>query len=58
MKKRLCLVIALILTLVFALSACGKTCHTCGENAGKEPLEFGGRYYCDYECYMKDVLFG
>lgn len=58
MQKRVfCgLAIALLLCL---LTACGaKTCHYCGKTIQGDALSAGGRYYCSYDHYWSEALFG
>lgn len=60
MKKRVSFLVAMLLSFAIMLSACGgnEKCHNCGKEINGDPVEGGGRYYCSYDCYMDEALFG
>lgn len=39
-------------------AATPKVCHNCGTTITWEPLKKDGRYYCDYDCWGDEALFG
>lgn len=50
-------VIILVIYMMVTMVACGaKTCHYCGDPIEGDPVEAGGRVYCSFNCYMREML--
>lgn len=55
--KKSSLVFLVTFVIVMMCVACGgRTCHYCGKEISSDPLKKDGRYYCDYDCYMSEVM--
>ena len=56
MKKRFISVLIMIMVVVMCVACGAKTCHFCGNQIETEPLKKDDRVYCDYDCYMREVM--
>ncbi|MBS7049410.1 MAG: hypothetical protein KH160_05435 [Ruminococcus sp.] len=56
MKRKLSGVLIICLIVIMCVGCGTKMCHYCGEEISSDPLKKDGRYYCDYDCYMSEVL--
>lgn len=56
MKKKIISILIVVAISIMCVACGAKTYYYCGEEITNDSLKKDGRYYCDYDCYMCEVM--